>query len=108
MLDLLAAFVSLFVIIGFFMAVQAVQASRDRLRPISRILMRWSSNVHPELFAGLEPSPLTVSLQDGQKGSMKINGELFDFTAKGTINAGDHVTIGGVSGRVSVIEKAKA
>lgn len=108
MLDLLAALVTIFVIIGFFMAVHALRESRDRLRLISRILIRWSANEHPELFEGLEPSPLAVSLQDGQRGSMKMNGELFDCTAKGTINAGDSVIIRGVSGMAFVIEKAKA
>lgn len=108
MLDLIAFLVSLFLIIGVFMAVHAVRESRDLLRVITRILMRWSANERPEIFEGLKPSPVAVSLQDGQKGWIEMSDELFECLAKGTIDAGDVVTIAGISGRAFIIEKAKA
>ena len=105
MLDLLILLVMVFLIIGVFMAVRAARESRDRLRVITRILMLWSANEHPEIFTGLQPKPFAARMEDGQKRSIEMNGELFECMAKGIIDAGEALAITGVSGRVFVIEK---
>jgi len=109
MLDALFSLVMLFMIIGLFMAVHAVRESRDRLRVITRLVVRWSANARPDIFVGLQPRRVFVGrMEDGQTGSIEMNGEIFECMARGAIEAGENVTIIGVTGRSFIIEKAKA